>query len=184
MDPRRHPARISTALRAMRPTRRQIFGVAALQLLAGSGLLARHAAAAASEPTVTIAMTKELSNIQGKEGMVLVVTYPPGGADPLHRHDAHGFIYVLEGSVVMGSKGRQGGHAEARADLLRRARRHPHGGPKREQYQTGKVRRVLRQRQGRASVDPAPVVAPSVGHSTVQKKRSGKRFSTPRVTTP
>jgi quercetin dioxygenase-like cupin family protein len=82
-----------------------MFGVAALLLLAGSGLLARHAAATASEPTVTIAMTKELSNIQGKEGMVLVVTYPPGGADPLHRHDAHGFIYVLEGSVVMGVKG-------------------------------------------------------------------------------
>jgi quercetin dioxygenase-like cupin family protein len=33
------------------------------------------------------------------------VEYAPGGADPVHRHDAHGFIYVLEGSVVMQVKG-------------------------------------------------------------------------------
>ena len=33
---------------------------------------------------------------------MLVVEYPPGGADPVHRHDAHGFIYVLEGAIVMG----------------------------------------------------------------------------------
>jgi quercetin dioxygenase-like cupin family protein len=36
---------------------------------------------------------------------MLTVEYPPGGADPVHRHDAHGFIYVLEGSIVMGVKG-------------------------------------------------------------------------------
>jgi hypothetical protein len=24
------------------------------------------------------------------------VTYPPGGADPVHRHDAHALVYVLE----------------------------------------------------------------------------------------
>jgi len=40
-----------------------------------------------------------------KEALMLSVEYPPGGADPVHRHDAHGFIYVLEGSVVMGVKG-------------------------------------------------------------------------------
>ena len=31
--------------------------------------------------------------------------YAPGGADPIHRHDAHAFVYVLEGSVVMQVKG-------------------------------------------------------------------------------
>lgn len=36
---------------------------------------------------------------------MLVVEYPPGNADPMHRHNAHGFIYVLEGSVVMQVKG-------------------------------------------------------------------------------
>ena len=36
---------------------------------------------------------------------MLTVTYPPGGADPVHRHDAHAFVYVLEGSIVMQVKG-------------------------------------------------------------------------------
>ena len=39
--------------------------------------------------------------------LMLLVEYPPGGADPVHRHDAHGFIYVLEGSIVMQVKGGQ-----------------------------------------------------------------------------
>src|SRR5262249_35322377 len=40
-----------------------------------------------------------------KEGLMLIVTYPPGSADEIHRHDAHAFVYVLEGSVVMQLKG-------------------------------------------------------------------------------
>jgi hypothetical protein len=32
---------------------------------------------------------------------MITVDYPPGASDPVHRHDAHGFIYVLEGSIVM-----------------------------------------------------------------------------------
>jgi len=36
---------------------------------------------------------------------MLTVEYPPGGADPVHRHDAHAFVYVLEGSIVMQVKG-------------------------------------------------------------------------------
>jgi quercetin dioxygenase-like cupin family protein len=46
-------------------------------------------------------MSKPLTDIPGKEGLVLTVTYPPGGADEIHRHDAHAFVYVLEGSIVM-----------------------------------------------------------------------------------
>ncbi|WP_437278586.1 cupin domain-containing protein [Sorangium sp. So ce375] len=68
------------------------------------GLLARPAVAA-PEPVVTPILTKELANIPGKEVLMLTVEYPPGGADPVHRHNAHGFIYVLEGSIVMGVKG-------------------------------------------------------------------------------
>ena len=41
----------------------------------------------------------------GKEGLVITVDHAPGAADPVHRHRAHGFIYVLEGSVVMQVKG-------------------------------------------------------------------------------
>jgi len=61
--------------------------------------------AQAHDTLVTALMSKELGDIAGKEVLMLVVEYPPGGADPVHRHDAHGFIYVLEGSVVMGVAG-------------------------------------------------------------------------------
>lgn len=54
---------------------------------------------------VTPLMTKEMANIPGKEVLMMTVEYAPGAADPVHRHDAHGFIYVLEGSIVMGVKG-------------------------------------------------------------------------------
>lgn len=50
-------------------------------------------------------MTKALSDFPGKEGLVLKVVYPPGAAEPIHRHNAHVFLYVLEGSVVMGVRG-------------------------------------------------------------------------------
>ena len=59
----------------------------------------------AQEPVVTTLMSKDLADMPGKEGLMLSVEYPPGGADPVHRHNAHGFIYVLEGSVVMQVKG-------------------------------------------------------------------------------
>jgi quercetin dioxygenase-like cupin family protein len=61
--------------------------------------------AVAQEPVVTSLMTQELGDMPGKEGLMIMVEYPPGGADPIHRHDAHGFIYVLEGSVVMQVRG-------------------------------------------------------------------------------
>jgi quercetin dioxygenase-like cupin family protein len=59
----------------------------------------------AQEPTVTSLMAKALTDIPGKEVLMITVEYPPGGTDPVHRHNAQGFIYVLEGSVVMQVKG-------------------------------------------------------------------------------
>ena len=59
----------------------------------------------AQEPDVATVMSKELADIAGKEVVMITVEFPPGGADPAHRHNAHGFIYVLEGSVVMQVKG-------------------------------------------------------------------------------
>jgi len=58
-------------------------------------------------PDVATVISKELKDIPGKEVLMITVEYPPGGADPVHRHNAHGFIYVLEGSVVMQVKGGQ-----------------------------------------------------------------------------
>src|SRR5580700_77423 len=59
----------------------------------------------AEEAKVTELMSKDLSNLPGKEGLMVIVEYPPGSTDPIHRHNAHGFIYVLEGSIVMQVRG-------------------------------------------------------------------------------
>lgn len=50
-------------------------------------------------------MTKDLPEFPDKEVLMITVDYPPGAADPVHRHPGHGFIYVLEGSIVMQVKG-------------------------------------------------------------------------------
>lgn len=62
-------------------------------------------AAMDQQTKVTPLMSKDLPDIPGKEGLMITVEYPPGGSDPIHRHDAHAFVYVLEGSVVMQVKG-------------------------------------------------------------------------------
>lgn len=59
----------------------------------------------AQEAKVTPLMSKDLTGIPGKEGLMITVEYPPGGSDPIHRHNAHAFLYVLEGSVVMQVRG-------------------------------------------------------------------------------
>ncbi len=59
----------------------------------------------AQQNVVTPLMTKALADLPGKEALMLTVVYPPGGGDPVHRHNAHAFVYVLEGSVVMQLKG-------------------------------------------------------------------------------
>lgn len=54
---------------------------------------------------VTPLMTKALADYPGKEGTVITVDYPPGGESPVHRHNAHAFVYVLQGSIVMEVRG-------------------------------------------------------------------------------
>ena len=59
----------------------------------------------AQEAKVTELFSKDLTNLPGKEGLMVMVEYPPGSTDPIHRHNANGFIYVLEGSIVMQVRG-------------------------------------------------------------------------------
>jgi len=59
----------------------------------------------AQDAQVTPLMSKDLPDFPGKEGLMITVVYPPGSSDPIHRHNAHAFVYVLEGSVVMQVKG-------------------------------------------------------------------------------
>lgn len=59
----------------------------------------------AQDAKVTPLMSKDLADYSGKEGLMINVEYPPGASDPIHRHNAHAFLYVLEGSIVMRVKG-------------------------------------------------------------------------------
>ena len=59
----------------------------------------------AQEANVTPLMSKDLPEISGKEVVMITVEKAPGGSDPIHRHNAHGFIYVLEGSMKMQAGG-------------------------------------------------------------------------------
>jgi quercetin dioxygenase-like cupin family protein len=82
----------------MRPLAFPLAGMAAC-------LLASTSALTAQATTVTTLMAKALTDIPGKEVLMITVEYAPGAADSVHRHNAHAFIYVLEGSIVMQVKG-------------------------------------------------------------------------------
>jgi quercetin dioxygenase-like cupin family protein len=60
---------------------------------------------AAQQAKVTPLMSKDLTTLAGKEGVMVAVEYPPGSSDQAHRHNAYAFVYVLEGSIVMQLRG-------------------------------------------------------------------------------
>ena len=91
-------------------------GMAALALAAltpAQGSAQANAPAAAQpgkvavvdDTRVTPLLVRPLDDIPGKEGMVLTVEYAPGASTEAHRHDAHTFVYVLEGAIVMQVQG-------------------------------------------------------------------------------
>ena len=85
-------------------TARKALGIAAAALgcaLAVQSLAQQNAPAA----KVDVLLSKPLAGIDGKEGVMLTVEYPPGVSSAAHRHNANTFVYVLEGSVVMAVKG-------------------------------------------------------------------------------
>jgi quercetin dioxygenase-like cupin family protein len=102
--------------------KRRILALAAVAVLAGavSGLvpLSRHGGKTASaqpapaappqmpaEAKVATLFSKDLQDLPSKEGILISVEYPPGCVDPVHRHNAHAFVYVLEGSIIMQVRG-------------------------------------------------------------------------------
>lgn len=76
----------------------------ALAIVVAAGSFTAPATQAA-DAVATPLLSKSLADYPGKEGLMLLVEYPPGSVDPVHRHDAHAFIYVLDGSIVMQVKG-------------------------------------------------------------------------------
>jgi quercetin dioxygenase-like cupin family protein len=81
-------------------TNKKLALIPLLMFLAADASLAQP-----EEPRVTSLMSKDLTNMPGKEVLMITVEYPPGWSDPVHRHNAQAFLYVLEGSVVMQVKG-------------------------------------------------------------------------------
>jgi quercetin dioxygenase-like cupin family protein len=67
--------------------------------------LACGVAQSSSDTQVKQLFVKPLADLPGKEALMLEVNYPPGGKDEIHRHDAHAFVYVLEGTIRMQLKG-------------------------------------------------------------------------------
>jgi quercetin dioxygenase-like cupin family protein len=59
----------------------------------------------AQQAKVTPLLSKDLTGIPGKEGTMITVEFAPGEIDAIHRHNAHVFVYVLKGTVVMQVKG-------------------------------------------------------------------------------
>ena len=85
---------------------RFIYALIVCTLMATVGVrLTMAATTDAKEAKVAPLFSKDLADLPGKEGLMLMIEYPPGSSDPIHRHNAHGFIYVLEGSIVMQVRG-------------------------------------------------------------------------------
>lgn len=76
-----------------------------LAIVIAAGLFAVPDAHAAEQAVVKELMTKALAEYPGKEMQMIMVEYLPGSVDPVHRHDAHAFVYVLEGTIVMQVRG-------------------------------------------------------------------------------
>jgi quercetin dioxygenase-like cupin family protein len=72
--------------------------------LVATGLAA--VALAADRPASVPLRSQPLPDLNKVADMV-TVEYAPGQSSPPHRHNAHVFVYVLEGSLVMGVKGKE-----------------------------------------------------------------------------
>ena len=84
---------------------KKILIFALLLLMPGTLMAQQPAGSQATHAEVTPLTSKDLPEFAGKEVLMITVDYPPGSVDPIHRHNAHAFIYVLEGSIVMQVKG-------------------------------------------------------------------------------
>jgi quercetin dioxygenase-like cupin family protein len=74
-------------------------------LIPGTVAAQKNGASQPPQAAVTSLTSKDLPESPGKEALMIMVEYPPGSVDPIHRHNAHAFVYVLEGSIIMQVKG-------------------------------------------------------------------------------
>ena len=72
----------------------------------------------APEAKVTQLMSKDLANLPGKEGLMIMVEYPPGSTDPIHRHKCT-WVHLCAGRLDCDAgERRQGDGCESWPDLL------------------------------------------------------------------
>jgi quercetin dioxygenase-like cupin family protein len=83
----------------------KILSLVVLCLVTGMLMAQQPAASRAPHASVTPLTSRDLPELPGKEVLMITVDYPPGSVDPIHRHNAHAFVYVLEGSIIMQVKG-------------------------------------------------------------------------------
>ena len=76
-----------------------------LFLITGTLMAQQPTGNQAPQAAVTPLTSKDLPEFPGKEVLMFTVEYPPGSVDPIHRHNAQAFVYVLEGSIIMQVRG-------------------------------------------------------------------------------
>jgi quercetin dioxygenase-like cupin family protein len=76
-------------------------------IILAAGFLALHAAQTHAQDTEIVPLMAKPLGFEGKEGLAITVEYAPGASTPVHKHDAHVFVYVLEGAVTMQVEGGQ-----------------------------------------------------------------------------
>ena len=60
-------------------------------------LLCLMSRTAMAQSKVTSLMSKDLTENPGREVLMITVEHAPGGSNAIHRHNAHAFVYLLEG---------------------------------------------------------------------------------------
>ena len=83
----------------------KILSIVVLILMTSTLMAQQPGANQLPQASVTPLTSKDLPEFPGKEVLMITVEYPPGSSDPIHRHNAHAFVYVLEGSIIMQVKG-------------------------------------------------------------------------------
>ncbi len=98
----RHPMtrRMPSPLRSL-ILRATLSALTVALMAGGAGSAYAADAPPAKAPATPLLLQKDLTGIPNKEGIMLTVQYAPGGTSLPHRHDAHVFVYVLEGAVKM-----------------------------------------------------------------------------------
>ena len=148
----------------------------AIKLVALVLLCLLSGTAMAQEPKVTSLMSKDLAENPSREVLMITVEHAPGGSSAIHRHNAHAFVYVLEGSVVMQLKGGQ--------QVTLTPGQTFYEGPddvhvvdrKRKRYQSGEIPGVLDQGQGCSGARASAVTVEWTkrGCDRISEQESGK----------